>query len=251
MKDRVGIWLVREQSEGIGRFLETRLRGTLYRPWESQTPQREQFRTVFPQHQRWVLIMATGIAMRFMDGSMPDKHSGPAVVVLDEACRFAIPLLGAHEAGGNELAYRVANAVDATPVVTTATEVLKPLVVGIGCRLGVTADQIGSAVTHALGTRRLADVREVAPIRLKAEEPGLLRFCAQSGIPLRVISTERVAARAWVTQASEWVRKITGTDGVCEPCALIACTRGKLVVPKTALDGVAVAVVEDRCQFEP
>ena len=36
-----------------------------------------------------------------------------------------------------------------------------------------------------------------------------------------------------------------GVDGVCEPCALIACTRGKLVVAKTALDGVAVAVVED------
>jgi len=35
-------------------------------------------------------------------------------------------------------------------------------------------------------------------------------------------------------------------DGVCEPCALIASPRGVLIVPKTTLDGVAVAVVADR-----
>jgi cobalt-precorrin 5A hydrolase len=35
-------------------------------------------------------------------------------------------------------------------------------------------------------------------------------------------------------------------DGVCEPCALIASPRGQLIVPKTALDGVTVAIVEDR-----
>lgn len=250
MKDHVGIWLVREQSEGIGRFLETKLGGTLYRPWKNETPQREQFKAVFPQHPRWVLVMTAGIAMRFIDGSISDKHTDPAVVVLDEACRFAISLLGGHEAGGNELVYRVANVVGATPVVTTATEALKPLVVGIGCRNGVTADRIGRAVLHALGARALTDVREVATIGLKAEEPGLLRFCAQNNIPLRVIATERVAARAWVTQASEWVQRNAGVDGVCEPCALIACTRGKLVVPKTPLDGVAVAVVEDSCGFE-
>lgn len=250
MKDRVGIWPVRERSEDIGRFLETRLGGTLYRPWRNETPQKEQFKTVFPQYPRWVLVMTAGIALRFIDGSIRDKHTDPAVVVLDEACRFAIALLGGHEAGGNELVYRVANAVGATPVVTTATEALKPLVVGIGCRKGVTADRIGRAVLHALGARALADVREVATIGLKAEEPGLLRFCAQNNIPLRVIATERVAARAWVTQASAWVRKNAGVDGVCEPCALIACTRGKLVVPKTSLDGVAVAVVEDSYGFE-
>ncbi|MGH8624490.1 MAG: cobalamin biosynthesis protein, partial [Gammaproteobacteria bacterium] len=174
-----------------------------------------------------------------------DKHTDPAVVVLDEACRFAISLLSGHEAGGNDLAYRVANVVGAIPVITTATEALKPLVVGIGCRKGAGAEQIERAVRHALGERDLAQVREIATIALKAEEPGLVRFCEQHTIPLRVIGCEQVAARAWVTQTSEWVRKNVGVDGVCEPCALIACTRGALVVPKTALDGVAVAVVED------
>lgn len=245
MKDQLGIWLVREQAEGVGRILEQRLGGTLFRPWQSEAPQREQFKDLFQQYSGWVLMMTTGIAMRFIDGAIRDKHTDPAVVVLDEACRFAISLLGGHEAGGNDLAYRVANVVGAIPVITTATEALKPLVVGIGCRKGAGAEQIERAVRHALGERDLAQVREIATIALKAEEPGLVWFCEQHNIPLRVIATEQVAARPWVTQASEWVRRNVGVDGVCEPCALIACTRGKLVVPKTALDGVAVAVVED------
>jgi len=250
MNQQIGIWVVRAQAEGAGRLLVTQLGGTLFRAWEEQAPQKEQFQRVFRDYSHWVLVMATGIAMRFIDGVLHDKHADPAVVVLDEACRFAVSLLGGHEAGGNALAYRVAKVVGATPVVTTATEALKPLVVGIGCRKGVGLDQIDRAVRHALGGRGLDHVREIATIAPKSEEPGLVRFCLENCIPLRVISVEQVAARAWVTQPSEWVRKNVGVDGVCEPCALIACTRGALVVRKTSLNGVAVAVVEDKRGLE-
>jgi cobalt-precorrin 5A hydrolase len=40
-------------------------------------------------------------------------------------------------------------------------------------------------------------------------------------------------------------------DGVCEPCALIAATRGRLLLPKNALGGVTVAIVQDRGFDEP
>ncbi|MBI3897192.1 MAG: cobalamin biosynthesis protein [Gammaproteobacteria bacterium] len=246
MTESLGIWLVREHAEHVGRILQERLGGTVFRPWQNAAPQREQFRALFPQYSKWVLVMTTGIASRFIDGLISDKHSDPAVVVLDEACRYAISLLGGHEAGGNDLAYRVANVVGAVPVVTTATEALKPLVVGIGCRKGATVEQIERAVRQALGTRDISEIREAATITLKADEPGLREFCQQQGIPLRVIATDDVAARAWVTQPSEWVKKNVGVDGVCEPCALIASPRGKLLVAKMALDGVTVAVVEDR-----
>jgi cobalt-precorrin 5A hydrolase len=167
------------------------------------------------------------------------------VVVVDEAARHAISLLSGHEGGANKLAYRVANLLGAVPVVTTATEALKPLVLGIGCRKDVDVEQIRAAVSNALGALSLSDVREVATIDVKANEPGLLAFCESHDLPLRVIATETIAARAWVTQPSEWVKQNVGVDGVCEPCALIAAARGRLIVPKTALNGVAVAVVED------
>lgn len=247
MSESLGIWLVRAESAALAAVLQAQLGGTLYRPWlNSAVAQKQQFAAVYRQHAQWLMVAASGIAVRFLDGLAQDKHSDPALVVLDEAGRYAVSLLAGHEGGANRLAYRVANVVGAVPVITTATEALKPLVVGIGCRKGVSVERIAVAVRKALGTRHLDEVREVATIDLKADEPGLIEFCARHGLPLRVFARATVAARAWVTQPSDWVNRNVGVDGVCEPCALIACMRGQLVVPKTALDGVAVAVVEDK-----
>jgi Cobalamin synthesis G C-terminus./Cobalamin synthesis G N-terminal. len=241
-----GIWLVRPESEALALALQERLGGVLYRPWlDTATPQKEQFAAAYRQQSQWIMIAASGIAVRFLEGLAQDKHSDPAVVVLDEAGRFAVSLLAGHEGGANRLAYRVANVTGAVPVITTATEALKPLVVGIGCRKGVTAGQIAAAVKQALGDRQLNEVREIVTIDLKANEPGLLDFCELHDLPLRVLASATVAARPWVTKASDWVQQNVGLPGVCEPCALIAGARGRLIVPKTALNGVAVAVVED------
>jgi cobalt-precorrin 5A hydrolase len=254
-----GIWLVRPESEALALALQEHLGGILYRPWldsikgdqpvapttHAAATQKQQFAAAYRQHPQWIMIAASGIAVRFLDGLPEDKHSDPAVVVLDEAGRYAVSLLAGHEGGANRLAYRVANAIGAVPVITTATEALKPLVVGIGCRKGVAAGQVAAAVHKALGERQLNEVREIATIDLKANEPGLVEFCEQHDLPLRVLASATVAARPWVTKASDWVQQNVGLPGVCEPCALIASTRGKLIVPKTALNGVAVAIVED------
>lgn len=246
MNQALGLWLVRAEGEALAQLLHARLGAVVYRPWlNGSGTQKEQFAQAYRQHAQWVVVAASGIAVRFLDGLAQDKHSDPAVVVLDEAGRHAISLLAGHEGGANRLAYRVANVTGALPVVTTATEALKPLVIGIGCRKGVSAERIEAAVRHALGSRHMDEVREMATIDLKAEEPGLLDFCEQYDLLLRVLARDTVAARSWVTQPSDWVQQNVGLDGVCEPCALIACMRGKLIVPKTALDGVAVAVVED------
>ncbi|MDP3844335.1 MAG: cobalamin biosynthesis protein [Oxalobacteraceae bacterium] len=242
----LGIWLVRAEGEALALALQARLGGTIYRPWlNPDVAQKLQFAAAYRQHGQWLMLGASGIAVRFLDGLALDKHSDPALVVLDEAGRFAVSLLAGHEGGANRLAYRVANAVGAVPVVTTATEARKPLVVGIGCRKGVPAERIEAAVCKALGDRSISEIREIATIDLKAQEPGLLDFCERHGLPLRVIARATVAARPWTTQPSAWVQQNVGVDGVCEPCALIASGRGSLLVPKTTLDGVAVAVVQD------
>ena len=148
----LGLWLVRAESEALAAVLQADLGGTIYRPWlNSSVPPKQQFSAVYRQHAQWVMLAACGIALRFLDGLIQDKHSDPALVVLDEAGRYAVSLLAGHEGGANRLAYRVANAVGAVPVITTATEALKPLVIGIGCRKNVSAEQIEAAVQQALG----------------------------------------------------------------------------------------------------
>lgn len=250
MTGPIGVWIVRENAVPLGRRLEAELGAKLY-PWHPGefASNREAFVAAYGSCRRWVMIMAAGIAVRYLQGLPKAKATDPGVVVLDEGARFAVSLMGGHEGGANALAYAVANAVGAIPVITTATETLKPLVLGVGCRRGVSAERIGLAIASALekAGRPLAEVREVATIDLKAREPGLLEWCAQQDLPLRVITREHVQERPWVTQGSDWVKANVGVEGVCEPCALLATHRGKLLVPKTALNGVAVAVVEENC----
>ena len=69
-----------------------------------------------------IFIMATGIVVRSIAELTEHKSTDPAVVTLDDHGIHAISLLSGHLGGGNELAKRVASAVGATPVISTATD---------------------------------------------------------------------------------------------------------------------------------
>ncbi|MEV4662790.1 precorrin-3B C(17)-methyltransferase [Micromonospora echinofusca] len=69
-----------------------------------------------------VAFLATGAVVRILAPLLGDKRTDPAVVVVDEAARHAIALLGGHAGGGNDLAGRVGALLDANPVVSTATD---------------------------------------------------------------------------------------------------------------------------------
>ncbi|GAB6908176.1 Cobalamin (Vitamin B12) biosynthesis CbiG protein [Desulfosarcina cetonica] len=72
---------------------------------------------------RHVFIMATGIVVRSIADHLVHKTRDPAVVVCDEAGRFAISLLSGHLGGANALAKAVAGVTGGQPVITTATDV--------------------------------------------------------------------------------------------------------------------------------
>lgn len=70
-----------------------------------------------------VFVSATGIAVRAIAPHVKDKFSDPAVVSVDEAGRFVVPLLSGHVGGANELARVAADVAGGQAVVSTATDV--------------------------------------------------------------------------------------------------------------------------------
>ena len=199
---------------------------------------------LFARYPEMVFIMPMGIVVRIIAPHAKDKHTDPAVVVVDEAGRFAISLLSGHQGGANLLALRVANATGAEPVITTAAETRQRLVVGLGARKGISPEAVQQAINRALQAVSCtsAGVRWVATIEDKADEPGIVAACALLGLPLRTFSKERIARFQGSYQRSRLVKERIGVEGVCEPCVLLSGREMEMILPKTAFQGVTVAV---------
>ncbi len=75
----------------------------------------------WPQARAFVVVGACGLIVRQIAPLLQGKHQDPAVVVVDPQGAFAIPLLGAHQAGGEALSQRVAAVLQAQVVVTGAS----------------------------------------------------------------------------------------------------------------------------------
>jgi cobalt-precorrin 5A hydrolase len=96
-----------------------------------------------------------------------DKKVDPAVVCVDDAARYSICVLSGHVGRGNAFTERVASALSALPVITTASDVRGTLTVDIlGRELGWTLDDPDRNVT-----RGCAAVVNEAPV-LFVQETG-------------------------------------------------------------------------------
>lgn len=69
-------------------------------------------------------VMASGIIIRAVAPCLQNKLVDPAVIGVDVSGRFVISLLSGHYGGANELTRLIAEGIDATPVITTASDVM-------------------------------------------------------------------------------------------------------------------------------
>ncbi|MEK7376323.1 MAG: cobalamin biosynthesis protein, partial [Candidatus Margulisiibacteriota bacterium] len=149
---------------------------------------------LFGKFEGIVFCMAAGIVVRVIAQHIKNKYTDPAVVAVDEGGRFAVSLLSGHEGGANDLAIRVANSIGAEPVITTASESMRDIVIGIGCRRGINKEEIIKTVRYALAKtgHPVNKVRYIATVDLKQNEEGLQKACVKLGIPLKIISMDLI-----------------------------------------------------------
>ena len=273
-----------------------------------------------------IFVGSCGIAVREIAPHVHDKRIDPAIVCIDELGRFVIPLLSGHIGGSNDVALKIANHINATPVITTATDINnrfsvdawaarngfvidnihraktvsaailerdiplscdftittslpngvvhgdsgelgicisylkqtpfeqtlrlipKVLHVGIGCRRGTSTAAIQEAVKEVLEQNKLDHkaIKCIASIDLKADEEGLLKYCEDHGLTPSFYSSAELLEVPGEFTPSAFVQSVTGVDNVCERAALKGAD--KLIVKKTALNGVTVAVAAEKLE---
>ena len=100
-----------------------------------------------------LFVGACGIAVRAIAPHVKDKFTDPAVVSVDEAGRFAIPLLSGHVGGANELALQLAALTGGQAAISTATDVNGLFAVDVWARerdMAITDRVLAKEVSAAL-----------------------------------------------------------------------------------------------------
>ncbi|MCH5211777.1 MAG: cobalamin biosynthesis protein [Oscillospiraceae bacterium] len=263
-----------------------------------------------------IFIGAVGIAVRAIAPYVGKKDTDPAVICIDEAARFVIPLLSGHIGGANAFAEELADKLGSCAVITTATDINGVFAVDTwavnsgyaidnideikhisGALLGgetvglvsdfkisgripegieqgtdhecgiCISDEVKKPFLHTLnlipkryvigaGSRRDADenalielfsglginekaVDSVATIDIKKNEKSIRALAEKLDTGLKLYTTEELNRVPGEFEVSEFVKKTTGTDNVCERAA--AASGGMIVIHKTKGDGVTIA----------
>lgn len=121
--------------------------------------------STFKRYDCHVHVISVGAVVRMIAPLLEDKKVDPAVICVDDDARFAICVLSGHVGRGNEFTARVADALGATAVVTTASDVRRTLTVDIlGRELGWRLDDLDRNVTRScaavVNEERVAFVQE-------------------------------------------------------------------------------------------
>lgn len=129
---------------------------------------RETMEWVWKEYSGIITIMSTGIVARIIAPLLENKYRDPAVVVCDEQGQFAIPLVSGHLGGANELAMTIAREFKATPVITTASDVLGLTALDLWCRdMQLSVDPV-TPLTSSMG---------------KLVDTGILRIFSEYPLP--------------------------------------------------------------------
>lgn len=121
-------------------------------------------------------------------------------------------------------------------------------VVGMGCRRDIPYVNVRDMFVSVLEKNDMEpeSVRMIASIDLKKDETALRMLSEEFRIPLVFYGAEELNGLPDIGYSkSDMVRSVTGVDCVCERSAVMASDNGKLIMKKTAKDGVTAAVARE------
>ncbi|MBI3772658.1 MAG: cobalamin biosynthesis protein CbiG [Gammaproteobacteria bacterium] len=98
---------------------------------------KDEIASMFSDYDQIVFFVSLGAVVRLIAPHLKSKDEDPGILVVDDAAQFVIPVLSGHVGGANAYAEHLAALLNATPVITTASDVGKTIPVDIlGRELG-------------------------------------------------------------------------------------------------------------------
>jgi cobalt-precorrin 5A hydrolase len=118
------------------------------------------------------------------------------------------------------------------------------LVLGVGCRRGISFNSLDAFIKETLAVHRLAfkSIAVLATAEIKKDEFALQKLAEQYRWSFEVHPVEALNLMTPIPNPSERVQKLVGTPSVCEAAALLSSEGGELVVCKHKGEGMTVAV---------
>ncbi len=100
----------------------------------------------------------------------------------------------------------------------------KVIVIGIGCKLGKTSEEIERFICRLLEEHQIAieSVCCLASIDKKKQETGILKFSQTYQLPFYTFSSEQLAQIPGIFSESKFVKESVGIGNVCERAAVCA-----------------------------
>lgn len=122
------------------------------------------------------------------------------------------------------------------------------LVVGIGCRKGVTLEAVATALMETLNRYFIDErcIKSLATIDFKGEEEALQLLSKKMQVPLITVTKEEINTLEGTFNPSDWVKKQIGVGGVCEPAAKLVAKKGLIIVPKQKVGPVTISVAVEK-----
>ena len=170
--------------------------------------------------------------------------------------RSNLPVEGALPAGLTEdeadLGILV-SAADKNPFPRTLRLIPRRYTAGLGCRRGKSEAELEAFLRENLERYGvgLHELKALASIDLKKDEPGLASLAGKLAVPFLTYSAEELQAVPGDFTASAFVKETTGVDSVCERAAVLS-SGGTLIMRKVAENGMtfALAKQEEAIRFE-
>ena len=124
--------------------------------------------------------------------------------------------------------------------------------VGVGCKKGTDTIFFEEYLLQTLKEQDISikSITQIASIDLKREEACILNFCKKYHLTYNTYTASELASVYGQFTSSEFVRRITGVDNVCERSAMIGMD-AQLRLKKQSKDGMTVAIAQEkwRCEF--